>query len=55
MSKKKKNENVTYEVLRHMRNDWGTISPVTKIIENKKKNRKEKHKKKEYNYDDTEY
>lgn len=28
-----------------IRNDWGNISPVTKIIPNKKKNPKIKHKK----------
>lgn len=26
------------------RGDWGAIKPVTKVIPNKKKNRKEKHK-----------
>lgn len=33
------------------RGDWGMVKPVTKIIPNKKKNRKEKHKG-GYNYDD---
>lgn len=45
---KKKETNQTYEVVRHMRGDWGNISPVTKIIPNKKKNPKTKHKGKEY-------
>lgn len=46
MSKKKqvKSRN-SYEVNRSIRRDWGTISPVTKVIPNKKKNYKEKHKK----------
>lgn len=30
---------------RKIRNDWGAISPVTKIIPNKKKNPTIKHKK----------
>ena len=34
---KKKETNQTYEVIRHMRGDWGNINPVTKIIRNKKK------------------
>lgn len=38
MSKKNKKVNTTYEVLRHMRGDWGNVNPVTKIIPNKKKN-----------------
>lgn len=51
MSKKKKTTNSTYEVVRKIRGDWGMINPVTKVIPNKKKNRKEKHKGKEYNYE----
>lgn len=51
MSKKKKNTNSTYEVVRKIRGDWGAVNPVTKVIPNKKKNRKEKHKGKEYNYE----
>ena len=31
-----------------IRGDWGNISPITKVIPNKKKNPKEKHKKKIY-------
>lgn len=45
---KKKETNQTYEVVRHMRGDWGQISPVTKVIPNKKKNQKIKHKGKEF-------
>lgn len=47
----KKDINTTYEVIRKMRGDWGTVNPVTKVIPNKKKNRKVKHKGKEYDYD----
>lgn len=45
---KKKETNQTYEVIRHMRGDWGQINPVTKVIPNKKKNQKVKHKGKEF-------
>jgi len=51
MSKNKKknlNSNPTYEVVRKIRGDWGDISPVTKIIPNKKKNPKIKHKGRQY-------
>ena len=48
---KKKETNTTYEVVRKMRGDWGAVNPVTKVIPNKKKNPKTKHKGKEYNYD----
>lgn len=41
---KKKETNSTYEVVRKIRGDWGAVNPVTRIIPNKKKNRKEKHK-----------
>jgi len=41
----------TYEVERKTRRDWGEINPVTKIIPNKKKNQKIKHKRKEYDYE----
>ena len=41
---KKMETNPTYEVVRKIRGDWGAINPVTRIIPNKKKNRKEKHK-----------
>ena len=51
MSKNKKKNltsNPTYEVVRKIRGDWGDISPVTKIIPNKKKNPKIKHKGRQY-------
>ena len=51
MSKNKKknlNPNPTYEVVRKIRGDWGDINPVTKIIPNKKKNPKIKHKGRQY-------
>jgi len=48
---KKQNTNSTYEVVRKIRGNWGAINPVTKVIPNKKKNPKVKHKGKEYNYD----
>ena len=48
---KKNNTNTTYEVVRKMRGDWGTVNPVTKVIPNKKKSPKTKHKGKEYDYD----
>ena len=38
----------TYEVVRHMRGDWGTIKPITKVIPNKKKNTNPKHKGQKY-------
>lgn len=45
---KKKAENISYEVNRKIRRDWGDISPTTKIIPNKKKNQKVKHKGRQY-------
>ena len=51
MAKKKKpisNTDRAYEVNRKIRGDWGAISPITKIIPNKKKNQKIKHKGKQY-------
>lgn len=48
---KKNNINTTYEVVRKMRGDWGAVNPVTKVIPNKKKNPKTKHKGKEYDYE----
>ena len=38
----------TWEIARKIRGDWGNISPVTKIIPNKKKNQKIKHKNRQY-------
>ncbi len=45
MSKKKdKNEAANqYQVIRKIRGDWGVTNPVTKVIPNKKKNKKEKY------------
>lgn len=34
----------TFDTISKMRGSWGAISPVTKVIPNKKKNRKPKHK-----------
>lgn len=48
---KKKETNTTYEVVRKIRGDWGNVNPVTKVIPNKKKNPKTKHKGKAYDYD----
>lgn len=41
----------TYEAMKKTRGDWGDISPITKVIFNKKKNRKEKHKGQSYEED----
>lgn len=50
MSKKKKSIPTvsTYEIVRKMRRDWGEINPISRRIENKKKNYKEKYKGKEF-------
>lgn len=45
---KEKETNPNYEAWKKQRGDWGDISPVTKIIPNKKKNSKVKHKGKQY-------
>lgn len=46
MGKKKKSQpRNSYEVNCSIRRNWGNISPVTKIIPNKKKDNKEKYKK----------
>lgn len=50
MAKNKKDTNTTYEVVRKMRGDWGNVNPITKVIPNKKKNPKVKHKGKEFDY-----
>jgi len=45
MTKKKKTKpRNSYEINRSIRRDWGNISPVTKIIPDKRK-KKEKHRK----------
>lgn len=43
-----KSKKSNYEIVRKIRGDWGAINPVTKVIPNKKKNPKIKHKQKEY-------
>ena len=43
-----KSKKSNYEIVRKIRGDWDAISPVTKVIPNKKKNPKVKHKQKEY-------
>ena len=48
---KKKEQNVTFETIKKMRGDWNGVNPVTKIIPNKKKNQKIKHKGRQFNYD----
>jgi len=48
---KNKNTNTTYEVVRKIRGDWGNMNPVTRVIPNKKKNPKTKHKGRAYDYD----
>ena len=45
---KEKETNPNYEAWKKQRGDWGNISPVTKIIPNKKKNPKIKHKGEQY-------
>ena len=44
--KKKNNEvaNSSYEANRKIRKDWGDIKPITRVIPNKKKNPRVKHK-----------
>ena len=41
------------DYIRKQRGDWGAISPVTKVIPNKKKNPKVKHKGKEFDQNET--
>lgn len=51
MSKKNNKKTLgeeTWEIARKIRGNWGNISPVTKIIPNKKKNQKIKHKNRQY-------
>lgn len=51
MNKKKNNKQRTqYEVIRAIRNDWGTVKPYTRI-EQDKRFKKPKHKK-AYGYDE---
>lgn len=44
MKKVKTAAEQTAETARKIRGDWGAISPVTKVIPNKKKDRRVKHK-----------
>lgn len=44
----KKNKPKVPDYIRKQRGDWGAISPVTKIIPNKKKNPRIKHKGREF-------
>ena len=48
---RRKPTNSTYEAVRKIRGDWGNISPVTKIIPNKKKNQRIKHKGRQWQND----
>ena len=48
---KKKETNQTYEIIRHMRNDWGQIKPYTRV-ENSIKYKKPKHIKREREYEE---
>lgn len=41
--KKQKETNPMYEAWRKQRGDWGAISPITKIIRDKKKDHKLKY------------
>ena len=41
-------KNKVPDYIRKQRGDWGDISPVTKVIPNKKKNPRIKHKGKEF-------
>ena len=45
--KQKQELNPNYEAWKKIRGDWGNISPVTKIIRNKKKDTKVKYPKRE--------
>lgn len=46
MSKKKTvKPREQWQIIVSQRGDWGAINPVTRIIPNKKKNRKDKYKK----------
>ena len=47
MGKKQEDVNSTYHIVKKIRGDWGEVNPITKIIPNKKKNPKIKHKRKE--------
>ena len=51
MKKPETNSISSYEVNRKIRKDWNGINPVTRIIPNKKKDPKVKHKGKEFDYE----
>lgn len=53
MKSKEEEENSSIRAWKKLRKDWGDISPVTKVIPNKKKNPKQKHKSK--SYDEVQY
>lgn len=44
---KKQQASTSYLAWKKIRNDWGEICPITKVILNKKKNPKIKHKNRE--------
>ena len=46
--KKPEKTNSNRNAIKKQRGDWGNISPVTKVIPNKKKNQQEKHKGRRY-------
>lgn len=41
----------SYNADKKTRKDWNGVNPITKVIPNKKKNPKTKHKGKEFDYD----
>ena len=48
---KEKEQNSSYEINKNIRRDCEDIKPYTRVIPNKKKNLKIKHKGKEFNND----
>ena len=44
MKKNNETSNSSYEANRKIRKDWGDIKPITRVIPNKKKNQRAKHK-----------
>ena len=44
MKKNDETANSSYEANRKIRKDWGDIKPITRVIPNKKKNPRVKHK-----------
>lgn len=43
----KKEKNETYETIRKIRGDWGSVNPVTKVIPDKRRAKKDKESRKE--------